>query len=299
MVKKLTPYIILASIVLLLVVVLYGCLPMWRRQEEKEIQAIKEEFSQFHTDNDVMLDIDGDHLYFDTHVLDLSNMVENEDAKAYEINDGVVCFATTRSNGLFDFSLQIYTCDMYGNDLRLLAEKEHYKTVPSVIIQGDMVYICHNTQTGFVPSSQVIDSFNWMTGEYKQEASGEDCDLSDFKRDPTGAEPSHYTVDIVSSSEDRKAFVIRNTETQETKTVDDAFVQDTIYAELMNKHGYSPKRFDISQGHILLTYWIGDAGEFPHLIFEYDFETHTLIYKALVSPYDSVPIDILYVGASE
>ena len=65
----------------------------------------------------------------------------------------------------------------------------------------------------------------------------------------------------------------------------------------MEKFKYSPKRVDISRGHILLTYSIGagDGRNNPHLIFEYSFEEETLEYKCLVFPYDNVPVDIVYI----
>ena len=89
-----------------------------------------------------------------------------------------------------------------------------------------------------------------------------------------------------------------NGETNEIRIIDDAFLKNTVYIESMEMYNYSPKRYDISNGHILLTYSIGagDGWNFPHLIFEYDFDTDTLVYKMLVFPYDSVPIEIIYIN---
>ena len=66
----------------------------------------------------------------------------------------------------------------------------------------------------------------------------------------------------------------------------------------MEMFNYGPERIDISNGHILLTYGIGagDGWNFPHLVFEYDFDAHILEYKLLAFPYDSVPIEIIYIG---
>ena len=80
--------------------------------------------------------------------------------------------------------------------------------------------------------------------------------------------------------------------------IDDEYLRNTIYIESMEKFNYSPKRVDISNGHILLTYGIGagDGWNFPHLVFEYDFDSNKLEYKLLAFPFDSVPIEIIYIG---
>ena len=84
---------------------------------------------------------------------------------------------------------------------------------------------------------------------------------------------------------------------KQSAAVGDEYLKNTIYIESMNKYNYEPLRYDISKGHILLTYEIGagDGWNHPHLVFEYNYETNTLEYKMLVFPYDSVPIEIVYI----
>ena len=66
----------------------------------------------------------------------------------------------------------------------------------------------------------------------------------------------------------------------------------------MEMFNFGPERVDISNGHILLTYWIGagDGWTYSHLVFEYDFESDTLEYKLLAFPYASTPIEIEYIA---
>ena len=80
-------------------------------------------------------------------------------------------------------------------------------------------------------------------------------------------------------------------------TIDDNYLRNTIYIESMEKFNYGPERFDISKGHVLLTYGIGagDGWNYSHLVFEYNFELNMLEYKLLAFPYDSVPIEIIYI----
>ena len=42
--------------------------------------------------------------------------------------------------------------------------------------------------------------------------------------------------------------------------------------------------------------WLVHSVAYPHLVFEYDFDSNTLEYKLLAFPYDSVLIDIVYIG---
>jgi hypothetical protein len=64
----------------------------------------------------------------------------------------------------------------------------------------------------------------------------------------------------------------------------------------MKKFNYGPSRVDVSNDHILLSYGIGagDGWNYSYLIFEYDFSTNSFEYKALVFPYDTIPIEIYY-----
>ena len=114
------------------------------------------------------------------------------------------------------------------------------------------------------------------------------------------SEISKYDIEVVENLSLQKhgKFIITNLETNEQRIIDDSFLQNTIYIGSMEMYNYGPERYDISNGHILLTYSIGagDAWNFPHLIFEYDFDTDTLEYKMLVFPYDSVPVKIMWIN---
>ncbi|MCI5746170.1 MAG: hypothetical protein MR270_07835, partial [Erysipelotrichaceae bacterium] len=82
-----------------------------------------------------------------------------------------------------------------------------------------------------------------------------------------------------------------------SNTIDDDYLKGTIYFSSMEIYNYGPKRVDISNGHILLTYGIGagDGWNYPHLVFEYDFTSNSLEYKLLAFPFDNVPVDIIYI----
>jgi hypothetical protein len=113
-------------------------------------------------------------------------------------------------------------------------------------------------------------------------------------------EQSRYSIEVIEniSLQEHGKFIVTDLEKGLSNIIDDEYLRNTIYIESMEKFNYSPKRVDISNGHILLTYGIGagDGWNFPHLVFEYDFDSNKLEYKLLAFPFDSVPIEIIYIG---
>lgn len=245
----------------------------------------KEDFSIFHTDNSVVLVIDDESFYFDTYTLRLSEILEDSDPNGgYLIENGKIYFSATKELSSFSFSLLIYECDLRGESLKLLAEKNGFKTYPRVYEEDGLFFITHHATNAFDDSSAIIDSYNPLSGEYTRVAEGEDCDIYDYiERAPETDFEGDY-------------FVVRQEGVGE-KIIDDAFVNSTVYAELMNKYGYTPQFLCESNGHILLVYSIGVKSglNYPHLIFEYKIGSGELIYKSLVFPYDRIGVEIEYI----
>ena len=113
-------------------------------------------------------------------------------------------------------------------------------------------------------------------------------------------EQSRYSIEVIKNISPQKhgKFIITDLETGLSNIIDDEYLKDTIYIESMEKFNYSPKRVDISNGHILLTYSIGagDGWNYPQLVFEYDFASNSLEYKLLSFPYDKPGVEIIYIG---
>ena len=187
----------------------------------------------------------------------------------------------------------MHSCDLDGGNLQIIYSKI-LDTKSKVVIntQGDSYYIQYEKD-----DVVYIDKYTISTNVYENIDSGKDCSLSDYS---AKSEISKYDIEVVEnlSPQEHGKFIITNSETNEIRIIDDAFLKNTVYIESMEMYNYGPERYDISNGHILLTYSIGagDGWNFPHLIFEYDFDTDTLVYKMLVFPYDSVPIEIIYIN---
>lgn len=261
---------------------------------EDTTQIAKDEFSKYYNGrNSVVLRIDCS-LYFEEYTMNINKLeIKGEENGGLMIESDKLIFSTSKENAPFDFSLYIYECDLDGENLSCIFEKDGYKTHPWGYALEKTFYIEHYFSS-LESKSKQIDTYNVAKKEYKNIAQGKDCSLSDYIMEET----SNYECDIL---EDKSAkseyFTIKDKLTKEEKIVDDDFLSSTIYIESMEKFKFGPKRVDISRGHILLTYSIGagDGWNYPHLIFEYNFEEEILEYKCLVFPYGNIGVDIFYI----
>ena len=260
-------------------------------------QLAKDEFSKYYNGKDeVVLNIE-DNLYFENCILNLNGLVnDNEYNNGLIINQSNLFFSTSKENSMFNFTLNIYESDLQGTDIKLIYSKDGFKTHPWAYAIDDVFYIEYYSNNALDLESKLIDSYTISSGIYENVASGKDCSLSDH----IPKEQSRYCVEVIEniSPQEHGKFIVTDLETGLSNIVDDEYLKNTIYIESMEKFNYSPKRVDISNGHILLTYGIGagDGWNFPYLVFEYDFNSNTLEYKLLAFPFDSVPIEIIYIA---
>lgn len=257
-------------------------------------QLAKDEFSKYYNGKDeVVLNIE-DNLYFETHTLKKENLEHTHLYGSILIYEKSIYYLSLESSnvGFKNDFINVYSCDFYGNNIEKVYTKELniYSRV-DIEIYKDNFYIEYKKDELIF-----IDKYTISTGIYENVASGKDCSLSDY----IPKEQSRYCVEVIEniSPQEHGKFIVTDLETGLSNIVDDEYLKNTIYIESMEKFNYSPKRVDISNGHILLTYGIGagDGWNFPHLVFEYDFNSNTLEYKLLAFPFDSVPIEIIYIA---
>ena len=261
-------------------------------------QLAKDEFSKYYNGKDeVVLNIE-DNLYFENYELDLNGLVKgNEHNNGLIINQSNFFFSASKENSMFNFTLNIYESNLQGTDIKLVYSKDGFKTHPWAYAIEDVFYIEHYSNNVLDLESKLIDSYTISTGIYENIASGKDCSLSDYM---PKEEQSRYSVEVIEniSPQEHGKFIVTDLEKGLSNIIDDEYLRNTIYIESMEKFNYSPKRVDISNGHILLTYGIGagDGWNYSHLVFEYDFASNKLEYKLLAFPFDSVPVEIIYIG---
>lgn len=261
-------------------------------------QLAKDEFSKYYNGKDeVVLNIE-DNLYFENYALDLNGLVKgNEHNNGLIINQRNLFFSTSKENSMFNFTLNIYESNLQGTDIKLVYSKDGFKTHPWAYAIDDVFYIEHYSNNALDLESKLIDSYTISTGIYENISSGKDCSLSDYAQKE---EQSRYSIEVIEniSPQEHGKFIVTDLEKGLSNIIDDEYLRNTIYIESMEKFNYSPKRVDISNGHILLTYEIGagDGWNYPYLVFEYDFDSNKLEYKLLAFPFDGVPIEIIYIG---
>ena len=261
-------------------------------------QLAKDEFSKYYNGKDeVVLNIE-DILYFENYALDLNGLVKgNEHNNGLIINHRNFFFSTSKENSMFNFTLNIYESNLQGTDVKLVYSKDGFKTHPWAYAIDDVFYIEHYSNNALDLESKLIDSYTISTGIYENVSSGKDCNLSDYAQKE---EQSRYSIEVIEniSPQEHGKFIVTDLEKGLSNIIDDEYLRNSIYIESMEKFNYSPKRVDISDGHILLTYGIGagDGWNYPHLVFEYDFGSNKLEYKLLAFPFDSVPVEIIYIG---
>lgn len=261
-------------------------------------QLAKDEFSKYYYGKDEVVIHIEDNLYFENYALDLNGLVKgNEHNNGLIINQRNFFFSTSKENSMFNFTLNIYESNLQGTDIKLVYSKDGFKTHPWAYAIDDVFYIEHYSNNALDLESKLIDSYTISTGIYENISSGKDCNLSDYAQKE---EQSRYSIEVIEniSPKEHGKFIVTDLESGIVKTIDDNYLKNTIYIESLERFNYGPERVDISNGHILLTYGIGagDGWNYPHLVFEYDFDSNKLEYKLLAFPFDSVPIEIIYIG---
>lgn len=258
-------------------------------------QLAKDEFSKYYNGKDeVVLNIE-DNLYFENHILEHESLNPKNSYGSIVFHENLIYYASINSlkkkyrNEFINF----YTCDCYGENTNIIYSKE-INTNSNITLKTykDNFYIKYKKD-----KLVYIDKYTISTGIYENIASGKDCNLFDYV---PKEEQSRYSIEVIEniSPQEHGKFIVTDLEKGLSNIIDDEYLRNTIYIESMEKFNYSPKRVDISNGHILLTYGIGagDGWNYPHLVFEYDFDSNKLEYKLLAFPFDSVPIEIIYIG---
>ena len=258
-------------------------------------QLAKDEFSKYYNGKDeVVLNIE-DNLYFENHILERESLNPKNSYGSIVFHENLIYYVSINSlkKKYRNEFINIYTCDYYGENTNIIYSKE-INTNSNIAIKTDKdsYYIEYKKENLIY-----IDKYTISTGIYENIARGKDCSLSDYM---PKEEQSRYSIEVIKniSPQEHGKFIVTDLETGLSNIIDDEYLRNTIYIESMEKFNYSPKRVDISNGHILLTYGIGagDGWNYPHLVFEYDFDSNKLEYKLLAFPFDSVPIEIIYIG---
>ena len=258
-------------------------------------QLAKDEFSKYYNGKEeVVLNIE-DNLYFENRVLEEESFKPGISYCTIIFYEDLIYYISINSlNKKYrNEYINIYSCNYYGENTNMIYSKE-INTNSDITEKKykDSYYIKYKKN-----KLNYIDKYTISTGIYENIASGKNCSLSDYV---PKEEQSKYNVEVIKniSPQEHGKFIVTDLEKGLSNVIDDEYLKNTIYIESMEKFNYGPDRVDISNGHILLTYGIGagDGWNNPHLVFDYDFDSNKLEYKLLAFPFDTVPIEIIYIG---
>lgn len=246
-------------------------------------KMLRDDFKEFHRENDLACIYGSTSIHFHTHDFIWRKMMQ-KNGLISQINECVihpkgvwfegdkVYFSTHRKNKLHqEYSFLIYKCDLYGNNMQLVYEKNGYKKdIHSVIVKDKIFYIEYSVKSDTAKDGYVtqIDTYDLSTGTYTSAiARGEDCSLEDYYE-------KNESWQMVDKEQDY--FEILLPGETESIIIDKDFMNATVYADSMNKYPFVPHKWGIVDGRILLVY---QCWKNTNIVYEYDLENHALIYK--------------------
>ena len=254
----------------------------------------KVEFSQYYCENVIAIN-ENSNLHFSGYSINFEKIVDGtEYIGGCIIHNNRVYFACSKQTAFKTFSLQVFSSDIHGENIKLELEKEGLDTKPQGVSCDNTFYIQYYINNTFNSEGKVIDSFNIVSYEYKNESVGIDTNLKEFA---TSGNDSNYICQLITENE-ISYFEILNNETNETKIVNDSFLQKTEYSVSLNKYKYTAKKSYILGDKIFFEYSIaaGNGWNTSHLIFEYDFKNDKIVYSGLFFTDDSSGIKLIRIS---
>lgn len=289
-------------------------------RNKQRIEKAKKDFSQYFNGNHEVVFKRVDTLYYEGKTLDLDKILREYEVTldgSIDTKDSNMICATIYENTLyisvgwclvkdysiFDFkgstyALKVYKSDVFGENIEVIYEKTGYATLPYSLFDGNNFYVSHYEENTFKTEGRLIDKYNIVTGVYENVAKGEDYHLQDFK----SVRKAEYVIETLKEvNSTNKIFVVKDAVTGKQIEVDDTYLMNTCYYEIMSRYGYYLQYGACVNGHILLIYGIDlyDVISLSdsYLFFEFDFESKTLEYKMIAimsEEYDSYD-EIFYI----
>ena len=262
------------------------CLCSCNNQQNK-FADMKEDFSKFGGSNSIALDVENQKLYFQDHEIDLEALIKDDSdiCRVKEVilrNDNIYLLVSRKANRQWSFSVS--RCDLMGNNLQVLYEQKELDQEVRGRCQDGLLYIEYQSQ-----KTTFVNLYNCNTEEYSSLGSGKDVRYEDYFIPIT----RKYSVE---KSKDQ--FVISD-DTKELAIIDTEFLKKTEYYDLMVRYEFSPFMSTLTENKITLIYRAKSSYSlttpyYSMLLFEYDIAANSLIYLAVLNPYDCEGMWVLY-----
>ena len=239
-----------------------------------EADALKAKFAGNAADNSIAV-VWESTFYFADHTLELADIVTGETPNhGYWFMDDKLYFSTHKELGTANYSLLIYTCDIYGNNKQLVFEQQGYKTVPWTVGNDGVIYVEHYEDNAFKSSSRRIDAYNIKTGTYDTVTTGENAGLSDFAPAQKGTYTSTFEDSVLTITDP-----LKNTQ----YTIDGALLHNSNFGDVLADLDYGYYSMYAANGRIWLLYRIeSGAPPYPYFVCEYLPSENEVVFSALL-----------------
>ena len=244
------------------------------------------EFSQYDRDNDVVLILDNNYLYFNDYTITLSELdTIGEYENCYLIYLDSIYFQTTKKNNDSTYTIYIYKCDSNGENIELIFSHDDYKIKPKFKSTGCYFIWLYYEQSIKSSDSQAIDSFDVTSLEHQNIEKGKNCDLENYREEFRGY--------ITTQKENSFQIYVRSSNIN--YIINDELLRECGYYESLKRFDFSTEGVQIYDDKIFLCYRLhrSDSGsKFCFAVFEYNTTNNTLLFRSLVFPGDIETIKI-------
>lgn len=264
-----------------------SCLTLGGCAEKYDFEEVRAEFSQYPSDPNVTVVLDDNTVYFYDHEVHLYDLVPKTSVFRWYISREYIFFSdvdySDERNNSHVGNLVLYRCDLYGNDLQRLYEKNEVR-VEWFLRNNHVFYFSYSLN-----DVKYIDSYDVLTGETKNVFEGKDCDIKDYQEN----QERKYTVDCTNG----KASIVEKA-SSETFVVDENYLKTTPYYESIGKFPYDLEQVHETKGRLFLFYRLQIEGffevlpDYTYAIFEFSYETKEMIYKLLIQANDVAAFEV-------
>lgn len=264
-----------------------SCLAFAGCAEKYNFEEVRAEFSQYPSDPDIAVVLDGDTVYFNDHTVHLRDLV-SDDVTVRELyisqEDIFFCGASFDSSHIG--SIALYQCDWYGNDMQLLYEKGEMGSIDT--LRNKNVFYFQYVIDGV----KYIDCYDIFTGESKNIGEGQDCNIEDYAQTFDSdyvIEHKNGAIGIGKKSSPRNGMVV----------LDEDYLKTTPYYASICKYPYNLEHVKESDGKLYALYrlkiedFFDVTPKYTYAVFEVAYETGNMTYKLLVQLDDVEVYDVV------
>ncbi|HAU87210.1 MAG TPA: hypothetical protein DCW90_17505 [Lachnospiraceae bacterium] len=242
---------------------------------QKDTIRMQEDFSLYEGNQEVVCVLDNRIFYFPDRVLNLYRVdVQGEANRGWLFIQDRLYFSVTYEEKKYErYTFAIYSCDLYGNQLEKVFEKEGFQTHPWARGIDGKIYWEYAVKPAWRNENRRMDAYDIATKTYTHVAEGEKA--THF---PT---TSRYE-ELYKVKKYGRTFELSNISTAQILKITEDTVKNTPCGSAMETWEYRAKQVDFCDGRIFCTYQLKNTDlsswGCPVVVMEYHPETDCLTF---------------------